>query len=149
MLDHHRHGLAKLSVPLTFFPFYPAWSCAVAEYQFFCLNSVGRILNRFAGSFANDKEACARLDVFATAGTQAEVWSGSRFVGKVFTPPPAEVQASQLGSTEALRCPAGSVQCKSVKTIESEGTRGYDGGKKIKGLKQHALVDTDERALEL
>ncbi len=37
----------------------------------------------------------------------------------------------------------------SVKTTESGGIRGYDGGKKIKGRKRHALVDTDGRALKL
>ncbi len=36
-----------------------------------------------------------------------------------------------------------------VKTTESGGVRGYDGGKKIKGRKRHALVDTDGRALKL
>ncbi len=34
-------------------------------------------------------------------------------------------------------------------TTESGGIRGYDGGKKIKGRKRHALVDTDGRALKL
>lgn len=37
----------------------------------------------------------------------------------------------------------------SVKTSESGGPRGYDGGKKIKGRKRHAMVDTDGRALKL
>ena len=37
----------------------------------------------------------------------------------------------------------------SVKTTESGGIRGYDGGKKIKGRKRHALVDTDGRGLKL
>ena len=37
----------------------------------------------------------------------------------------------------------------SVRTTESGGVRGYDGGKKIKGRKRHALVDTDGRALKL
>ena len=36
-----------------------------------------------------------------------------------------------------------------VKTTESGGVRGYDGGKKIKGRKRHAMVDTDGRALKL
>ena len=36
----------------------------------------------------------------------------------------------------------------SVKTTESGGIRSYDGGKKIKGRKRHALVDTDGRALK-
>ena len=35
----------------------------------------------------------------------------------------------------------------SVKTTEAGGPRGYDAGKKIKGRKRHALVDTDGRAL--
>jgi transposase len=35
----------------------------------------------------------------------------------------------------------------SVKTTEAGGPRGYDAGKKVKGRKRHALVDTDGRAL--
>jgi transposase len=37
----------------------------------------------------------------------------------------------------------------SVKTTEAGGPRGYDPGKKVKGRKRHALVDTDGRALVL
>ena len=37
----------------------------------------------------------------------------------------------------------------SVKTTEAGGPRGYDAGKKIKGRKRHALVDTDGRPLVL
>ncbi len=37
----------------------------------------------------------------------------------------------------------------SVKTAKAGGLRGYDAGKKIKGRKRHALVDTDGRALKL
>jgi putative transposase len=37
----------------------------------------------------------------------------------------------------------------SVKTTEAGGPCGYDAGKKIKGRKRHAMVDTDGRALEL
>ncbi|MGI3900187.1 MAG: IS5 family transposase [Janthinobacterium lividum] len=37
----------------------------------------------------------------------------------------------------------------SVKTTESGGLRGYDAGKKVKGRKRQALVDTDGRALVL
>ena len=37
----------------------------------------------------------------------------------------------------------------SVKTTESGGVRGYDAGKKVKGRKRHAMVDTDGRALKL
>ena len=37
----------------------------------------------------------------------------------------------------------------SAKTAEAGGPRGYDAGKKVKGRKRHALVDTDGRALTL
>ena len=36
-----------------------------------------------------------------------------------------------------------------MKTTESGGPRGYDAGKKVKGRKRQAMVDTDGRALVL
>jgi transposase len=52
------------------------------------------------------------------------------------------------------RCRAASLfaavlDSQSAKTAEAGGPRGYDAGKKVKGRKRHAPVDTDGRALKL
>ena len=41
------------------------------------------------------------------------------------------------------------IDSQSVRTSESGGPRGYDAGKKVKGRKRHAMVDTDGRGLTL
>lgn len=41
------------------------------------------VLDSREDSCASDKEACRRMEEFQIAGTQIEVWSGTRFVGKI------------------------------------------------------------------
>ncbi len=41
------------------------------------------------------------------------------------------------------------IDSQSVKSAQAGGPRGYDAGKKVKGRKRHAMVDTDGRALVL
>lgn len=57
------------------------------------------------------------------------------------------IEREQIGRDAS---PSGAIiDSQSVKTTEAGGPRGYDAGKKIKGRKRHALVDTDGRGLVL
>jgi putative transposase len=58
------------------------------------------------------------------------------------------VRDRERGGREASPT-AAIIDSQSVKTCKSGGPCGYDAGKKIKGRKRHALVDTDGRGLVL
>lgn len=57
-------------------------------------------------------------------------------------------QTANGSDARPLRLPA-VLDSQSVKTTESGGPRGYDAGKKVKGRKRQARVDTEGRALVL
>ena len=76
-------------------------------------------------------------------------FSAWRYSGLFETNTPDLVRADRAGAGGAAPPPGAILDSQSIKTTESGGPRGYDAGKKVKGRKRHALVDTDGRALIL